>query len=271
MRFACFLALGLVAMGCGESSAGGDLFAPSGTQATSSSTTSGSPTGSSSTTAGGTDATGSGGAPAGTSTTAGTAGNGGDAGATGVGGSSGAGGNGGDMGAGGDVIGSGGGGASGGMGGAGNGGAAGSAMGGASGSAGAAGAGGGSVDAGTPDHPIHCGTTVCAAQKEFCCIPEGLAARCVTLGGVCSDTADRVYCDDRSDCTGAGDVCCAADNLSGGRSTAACVPVTQCAAPQRKAQQLCDTQQPNQCVGIGMVNPCRLDMSATIPGYAYCH
>jgi hypothetical protein len=148
-------------------------------------------------------------------------------------------------------------------------------MGGAAGSAGAAGmsgtGGGSTVDAGTP-HLIHCGNTACTAEKEFCCIADGQVPRCVALGGVCADGADRLYCDDRSDCSGVNQVCCAADNLSGGASTAACLTVTQCANPQRKTQQLCDPQQPLQCVNVaGMLNPCRLDMSATIPGYWYCH
>jgi hypothetical protein len=149
-------------------------------------------------------------------------------------------------------------------------------MGGAAGSAGAAGmggsAGGSTVDAGTP-HLIHCGATVCTAGKEFCCISDAaIAPRCVALGGICADNNDRVYCDDRSDCPSVGEVCCAADNLSGGAATAACIAVAQCVSTQRKAQQLCDPQQPLQCGNVvGMMNPCRLDGSATIPGYNYCH
>jgi hypothetical protein len=151
--------------------------------------------------------------------------------------------------------------------GAGNGGSAGSGMGGASG-----GTGGGTVDAGAV-HLIHCGNTFCTAQKEFCCIPERQTdpSRCVALGSFCVDGSDRIYCDDRSDCTGVGEVCCAADNLSGGASTAACVMPAQCVINVRKAQQLCDPQTPGQCISINMNNPCRLDNNATIPGYAYCH
>jgi hypothetical protein len=120
---------------------------------------------------------------------------------------------------------------------------------------------------------IHCGNSVCTAQKEFCCISErqGESPRCVALGSFCPDGSDRLYCDDRSDCTGFGEVCCGQDNLSGGSSTAACVAPAQCVSTQRKAQQLCDPQLQNQCISIGMGTPCRLDSNATIPGYAYCH
>jgi hypothetical protein len=153
-----------------------------------------------------------------------------------------------------------------------NGGASGSGMGGASGGSMGGAAGASTVDAGA-SHLVRCGNNFCTAQKEFCCIQEGggQSPRCVANGGFCSDNADRIYCDDRSDCGGTGEVCCAADNLSGGSSTAACVAAAQCVNPMRKAQQLCDPQQAGQCIGIGMANACRLDTNATIPGYAYCH
>jgi hypothetical protein len=147
-------------------------------------------------------------------------------------------------------------------------------MGGSSGSAGAAGSGGGSVDAGAP-HTIHCGTALCEAEQEFCCIPQNQGTqlpRCLALGGLCSDASDRAYCDDRTDCTGTGEVCCAANNASGGASTAACVLAAQCTSLARKSEQLCDPQVPGQCgVVVGMVNACRVDVNATIAGYAYCH
>src|SRR5205823_7134928 len=110
----------------------------------------------------------------------------------------------------------------GGMGG-GAGGNAGTANGG-QGGGGAAGTGGSGgvtgVDAGTDSgHPLnlHCGNTLCSAPTEFCCIPEGAAARCVaaTSVGNCPDSAAKVRCDDPTDCPIAGQVCCAQDGLMG--------------------------------------------------------
>ena len=160
-----------------------------------------------------------------------------------------------------------------GAGGAASGGASGSGMGGASGGSMGGAAGASAADAGAL-HTIRCGTALCTAQKEFCCILEGNGQfpRCVANGGFCSDNADRISCDDRFDCAGSGEVCCAADNLTGGSSTATCVAPAQCVSVMRKAQQLCDPQQAGQqCFGIGMATACRLDNNATIPGYAYCH
>jgi hypothetical protein len=91
------------------------------------------------------------------------------------------------------------------------------------------------------------------------------------MGGMCPDSADHVYCDDRTDCPFAGQVCCASDNLTNGSSTAACASASQCTSSLRNVQQLCDPQEPNTCTGSVGMNPCRLDNNATIAGYAYCH
>jgi hypothetical protein len=126
---------------------------------------------------------------------------------------------------------------------------------------------------GGPMHPIRCGNDFCSAPAQFCCIPEGNAApRCVVTGGQCPDTADRVSCDDRTDCPDAAQICCAAD-IPNGSSVASCrLPVNCTNQGQGNQQQLCDPLQPMTCLGgIGMFNPCRADNNSVIPDYPYCH
>jgi hypothetical protein len=129
--------------------------------------------------------------------------------------------------------------------------------------------GGATPDAGTL-HPIHCGNTTCAAGQQFCCIPPGETPRCVAVGSTaCPDSADRLVCDDRTDCPNFGEVCCAAD-ASNGSSAATCTAPINCTPAMRKGEQLCDPTLPMQCLNMAM-NACRADNNSTIPTYPYCH
>jgi len=122
-------------------------------------------------------------------------------------------------------------------------------------------------EAGAPRH-IGCGTTTCAAPDQFCCLQDGRMPRCEpTVGGVCVVNADRVYCDDRNDCSLQNQICCAMD-LPSTSSLADCRMANACNGP--KAQHLCDPQNPMSCIGSGN-GACRADGQSTIPGYAYCH
>src|SRR5947209_7119785 len=74
-----------------------------------------------------------------------------------------------------------------------------------------AGAAGGGPDGGTV-HRVHCGNVSCFAPDQLCCIPDNGTAHCeAVLGGSCAANGDRVNCDDRTDCTGPGSICCAED------------------------------------------------------------
>jgi len=146
------------------------------------------------------------------------------------------------------------------------------------GGTGGGGAGGGGgivvvVDAGRPDsgilHPIQCGNTFCSGGAQFCCVRAAQPAICVTVGGLCPDSADRVYCDDRSDCAEP-EVCCAFD-FSNGLTYATCGTANRCNSNSgpRPGQALCDPTEQGTCTGFG--NSCRTDNNAIIDGYNYCH
>jgi hypothetical protein len=139
------------------------------------------------------------------------------------------------------------------------------------------GMGGARVDAGPPDagamRTIHCGTTTCTAPGQFCCIDDGAAPRCVATGaGVCPNRAERVRCDDRSDCSVSQQICCASDppgNGTNGTPFAVCELPANCAGPG-VMQRLCDPSVAATCVGSGG-GACRADNQSVIAGYPYCH
>jgi hypothetical protein len=85
---------------------------------------------------------------------------------------------------------------------------------------------------------------------------------------LCPADADRVACDDRTDCSDLGQICCATDTATGG-STAVCQLPAQCTGLMRRTQFLCDPNQMGTCLGGPMA--CRTDQQDIIPAYAYCH
>jgi len=273
MRAAWFLfaGLGLIWVSCGDASSSGDLFMPGttgGSQGATGSGGSGTAGTSATTGAAGSNSGGSGG---GASVGTGGSGTGGQA--TGAGGSGGSGTGGAGMTGGGGAAGSGGspagaGGTTGGdRGGSGPGGAAGTAGTAGNGGAPPDGGGGSGIDSGGPLHPIRCGTITCSAPGEFCCIPiNNQIPRCVATGGACPANADRVACDDRTDCP-ALQICCAEN--PNGPGVADCRLPINCDA-LNAGQQLCDPQQIGGCFMPGLTS-CMLDLLAIIPRYAYCH
>src|SRR6266536_3517366 len=96
------------------------------------------------------------------------------------------------------------------------------------------------VDAGSAKS-IACGTETCTGN-QFCCLAN--MDRCVAEGGPCPPSADRLYCDDRTDC-GTGEVCCLVEN--GGVATATCT--TTCPIAQHNTQILCKLNQIGTCAG----------------------
>jgi hypothetical protein len=269
MRVACvlFAGLSLIWVSCGDSSSPGDLFTPGtgGSQGATGSGGSGD-TGTSATTGAAGSKSGSGGG-----VSVGTGGQ-----ATGAGGSGGSGTGGAGMTGGGGSAGSGG--SPAGAGGTADGGRGGSGPGGAAGTAGTAGGGGAPPDGGSagrppdsggPLHPIRCGNTTCSAPGEFCCIPtNNQIPRCVAPGGLCPLNADRVACDDRTDCPDPLRQICCAENPNG-PNVADCRLPLNCDA-QNAGQQLCDPLQTASCFMPGLTS-CMLDQQAIITGYPYCH
>src|SRR4029453_1494469 len=110
----------------------------------------------------------------------------------------------------------------------------------------------------------HCGNTFCSAPSQFCCIPGNggpgsQPPRCVNSStpNLCPDTADRVACDDRTDCSDPGDVCCASD-MTNGSSVARCMTLANCPLIMRRGQLLCDPSRLDSCLGT-VTTTCSLD------------
>lgn len=289
MRTAWILVTGFAFVGwlsCGDSSSSSDLFANAGAGGGLSTSATGttSSTGSAGTDGSTTGAVGSGVGTTATATGAGGSGSGGSGGPTGGTGTAGAGtagaGTGGEAGSAGQSGTAGSGGANAGTGGVsgagGSGGAAGSAgTAGAKSDGGLGGAAGGPVDAGPPDTGsqavIRCGSTSCPVATHFCCIPTNEIARCVALTAtnLCPDTADRIRCDDRSDCPSANQVCCAEAGFAVMGASVMCRTQAACDS-LNQTQELCEPGEAGQCQGGG-TNACRIDNQSFIAGYAFCH
>jgi hypothetical protein len=135
---------------------------------------------------------------------------------------------------------------------------------------------GGTLDAGADDaradaantRRIRCGNLTCSAPDQYCCIPDGSLPRCVsTVGGTCAANGNKIHCDDRTDCPGPNEICCAAD-IANGSSVADCRPLATCNGP--KAQLLCDPQDGASCAGSPTNGRCTTMGSSTISGYPHC-
>ncbi len=125
-----------------------------------------------------------------------------------------------------------------------------------------------SVDASAPGVGISCGTTICEAGVEYCCIHDASQSCTATT---CAGLVVRLECDDTMDCPGS--LCCFTNILQSALVTTMCMPDCTTLSSIQVCNQAADCRNGAPCrpytCGIGANTAAVRLCTATAP-YA-CH